>query len=470
MTPVPIGPVSVGSRSFVRGGERRLVAVVKATFDLTPDGTMRLVAPAAMAEEDLGLRLPSAQVLSIGMSHAPAGARVGVRLAVARGEVMLVDQRVDVPEGSPAGFAGIPREAPKRRALRGSCPAEIADRAFDAILPADFDEAYFVSAPPDQCVSGAWSGGEMVALVHLHPRFATIRTFLPRGRAVALLQTDRGARVPIKLRCDTLVLRPESLRAELVWRGDVRVDEESLRGARVGGAWTEGADVDFPDLREVPAQGSRNAPVFAGAAAAAGASAAEETGPSTVRLDLPDDAPPPPARRKRADATMILEAAPDDAPPARRRGRAGTMVMAPDAPAVPAPMRPTPPAVRTSPAGPSHGEGPEEASPNTVLMPAGPPSANLADEPTAEAHPEPSPRSLPFQGARARRKVNMPAGSEPTPTSRARRAPLPGAPGGADSDPRPAWQQHRGRRCHPAAAGWQGYRPGDRLENPVHRL
>lgn len=367
---VPFGPVSVGVRTFTRRGERRLVAVVKVTCELVDGASMRLLAPTPVTDRDLALRVPRAQLIVAGACHAPSGQR-GVRIAIARGDRTLLDKQSDADPGAAVGLGPLPPESPVRRARLGRGVQEQVDRAFDVALPDDFDDGYFQAVPADQCASEPLAAGDQLLLVHLHPRLPAIRTWLPSGAAVALLQTDRGARRGIPLRLDTLTVLPEALRAELVWRGDIRVDDEALRGGRVGGAHGRG-EGDFPDLASVPR--------------------ARE---STMLLDAPAaDAP----RARRANAgTMILESAPSAAPEA-----AGSD---------------------------------EEIAPPTVAMPVPGPAASLpkvdlsatVEELTSDAPRGASPPSMPFD-RRSSERPEDPARRAPVPGApwsphQARRAP-----------------------------------------------
>ena len=410
---VPLGPVSVGARTFTRRGARKLVAVVKATCELVADGPMRIVAPTPLRESELALRVARTQVVVVAASHAPPAS--GVRVAVARGEVMLLDKRVEVPGGMPAGLGPLPAAAPVRRARLGSASPEALTSAFDVALPDDFDDAWFMTVPADQCTSSPLVGGDLIVLVHLHPERATLRTYLPPGQAVALLQTERGARVPIRLKLDTVTLLPEAMRAELLWRGDIQVDDEALRNARVGGAHGR-SEGDFPDLAHLPtAAAAARGPVLAGGA---------DPARGAARTAIFEPAEPAPPRRAR-DATMLLEAPAE--PP--RRARAGTMVIESDGAAPPPP-----------------GED-EEAAPATRLMPQVPAVSALRDAPldeTLDVEAAPSPRSMPFQ--------KRPSAPPPV----ARRAPLPGAP----------WSTQQARRA-PRARGDEASTMVLEVEAPV---
>ncbi len=398
--PVPFGPVAVGVRTFTRRGERRLVAVVKVTCELVDGEAMRVLAPSPVTDRDLGLRVPQAQVIVAGSCHASPGLR-GVRVAVARGGRSLLDRQVDAQPGDPVGLGPLPPSSPVRCARLGRASQHLVDSAFDVALPDDFDDTYFQAVPPDQCASEPLVGGDLVLLAHLHPQLLTIRTTIPAGTAVALLQTDRGQRRAIKLRLDTLTCLPEAMRAELVWRGDIRVDDESLRDARVGGAHGRGEN-DFPDLAAT-ARAPGAGPVFAGAAA--------ELRPDATQIASFDHHSPSPAPRRGREGTMVLEAsAPASSPPAeaprRQRAHAGTMILEGPAAAPAEDEEAAPPTMAMPFPGPAQGRAPRVDA-----------TLEIADDRTSDGLPEHAPRSMPFE-----RRSSLPP-DDPT-----RRAPVPGAP------------------------------------------
>ena len=405
--------------------------VTKVTCGIVPDAHLALTAPrpirclerliggpvsSALHPGDLALRMPRAQVLVVGAAYSDGGrpSPVGaVRLAVARGESMLIDKRLEIvgdrrgparPSGiggaqlvdaaapyvrmpliyerafggvgfarnpvgtgaiaeedgqaslpnlhyangriaqDPAGFGPISSLWPARRELLASTSRQAADNDLEAHLSDDFSDAYFLSAPADQQLD-AWLGGEMLVLFHLHPRVQTLRMYVPRWVASAVLQTQRGVRVPIPLRLDTILLEPESMTAELSFRADIRVDDEALKGARVAATIGEGK-IELPDLAGradgVPAGGVARGDVRASVAP----EAPRRSRDATLVLDEPTAAVLDPAtkepRRARA-GTMLIESSPPPAPapaaqppaepPPRARAHVGTMIIeAPDGP------------------------------------------------------------------------------------------------------------------------------------------
>lgn len=123
----PVGPVAAGAMAWRARGQLHLTVVVKATFDLIPDGEMTLAAPDELARaerhvgdnpmrairvpSDLALRLPAAEVTLVGHAAAPTGRPVPVlpvRLAVQRDGEPLVDKRLlvygDRSGGAPQPF------------------------------------------------------------------------------------------------------------------------------------------------------------------------------------------------------------------------------------------------------------------------------------------------------------------------------------------------------------------------------
>ena len=123
----PVGLVAAGAMAWRTRGQLRLTVLVKATFDLIPDGEMTLAAPDAIfraeahlgdnpmrsirVPSDLALHLPGGEVTFVGHAVAPRGRPVPVqpvRLAVQRDGEALVDKKLlvygDRSTGSPQPF------------------------------------------------------------------------------------------------------------------------------------------------------------------------------------------------------------------------------------------------------------------------------------------------------------------------------------------------------------------------------
>src|SRR5262245_23237021 len=114
---VPIAPVGLTTAAtmlFRENGNLHLAAIVKATFAFSHHGPMHLAQPEPIftreahrlnnptrsiaATSDLVPRLPAVDVLLLGHAHAPGGRATHgrVRLAVGRGDAVLLDKTVHV--------------------------------------------------------------------------------------------------------------------------------------------------------------------------------------------------------------------------------------------------------------------------------------------------------------------------------------------------------------------------------------
>lgn len=400
---------------------------------------------------DLALLVPRPEVVVVGSAYAAPGQRVthtSVRVAVQRDKTMLINKRLDVlgdrrarpgaqppePEAfdempihyeralggiasrenpvgvgmaidadglltmpnvqlasgqggpTPAGLGPIPSAWPARQKRRGSLSWTMANQSLDVEVPDDFDDAYFQTALSDQRVDEL-QGGELVAIVNMHPEHATIRTYLPMVRGAALAQTASGERLPFRLRMDTVHFEPSAMRAEIVFRGALVISEAQLASVRLAGALeTAEQPAAFPDLSTVG--GLIASPLGKGSAPDLGSTAVIEVpsdGPggrphsSTQVLEVE---PPPVAIRNR-------QSSPGDArqPGVHPLGKSGTMVMEPEPPK----MRPVLSGAAADP---------RPGPPQTVS-----PSANDRRSGTMVIEPdEPPPQSLPFQRDRRKRR------------------------------------------------------------------
>lgn len=332
---VATAPVSVGARAWGHRGRYRLTAMVKASFSLEQDGPMRLAQPsplvvrdvtrgaAAMAPairaSELALYLRRPEILLDAIAFAPKGQSVEhmkARLAVARGDRMLVSKellvlgdrtsvdgavprpipfakmpivyerafggaahadnpvgvgaegggRITMPnvmggEGArvePFGFGAIAASWPARRNRLGAMPRMEAEEAVWVAMPDTFDETFFQAAPLDQQVDDLLPG-DMIALIGMHPELPALRVALPHLRGVAIAEAENGRRVQIPTRLDRVFIEPHAMRAELVFRGVIEMTPEFLRGIRVAGALEEPPNAfRFPALVPlIPTKGRR---------------------------------------------------------------------------------------------------------------------------------------------------------------------------------------------------------------------
>lgn len=124
---------------------------------------------------------------------------------------------VSSPNGRyrPMALGPIGRAWQPRAGLAGTYDAEWLDDVFP-FLPADFQEAYYQAAPPDQQIDYL-QGGEEVELTNLTPAGRT-RFRLPTWNLpVSFLLRDGGEEVKAPC-CDTLVVEPDRGRFTLTWR------------------------------------------------------------------------------------------------------------------------------------------------------------------------------------------------------------------------------------------------------------
>ena len=114
----------------------------------------------------------------------------------------------------PAGFGVIAGHWMSRVRLAGTCDAEW-EKERAPLLPKDFDDRYYQSAPPDQQTSEFLKGGEEVQLNNLTP--SGILAFkLPR--VVLGFETDFAGEL-VRHRCNlyTVILEPDVPRIMMVW-------------------------------------------------------------------------------------------------------------------------------------------------------------------------------------------------------------------------------------------------------------
>lgn len=404
---------------------------------------------------DLALLVPRPEVVVVGSAHAAPGrelTQTTVRLAVQRDNTMLINKRLEIfgdrrgrpgqeppppapfrsipiqyeralggiasrenPVGigmavdadgllthpnvvlpgqggaSPAGFGPIPSAWPIRKKRRGSMSWSNANSAADVEVPADFDDAYYQTAPADQQTQEIL-GGDLIAIVNMHPDIPMLRTYLPKGRGVAMAQTARGDRLPLALRIDTVHLEPDAMLAEIVYRGASVISEQDFADLRVAGSIElPDAPVTFPDLSTV-----------AGLVARTSKPGVEQTAP----LDFSRTQVLEPAPTATRPVVPVVAAAPLPIP--APRGLSGTMVIEPD------PMPATPAMPRRDAQPPLVVEVPVSVpkSPRRGRTP--PPFEAAPRASTLIIETEATPLSLPFEkGMRPQR--NGPAPKDGTP-------------------------------------------------------
>jgi hypothetical protein len=128
-----------------------------------------------------------------------------------------IDHPVTDPSGRyrPMSFGPVGRAWQPRAALAGTYDQRWLDHDFP-LLPADFDERYYQSAPPDQQTPFP-QGGEMVELSNLTPQ-GTTSFPLPRVQVCAVFSTRDAGEQELPAVIDTIYLEPDFGRFTMCWR------------------------------------------------------------------------------------------------------------------------------------------------------------------------------------------------------------------------------------------------------------
>lgn len=154
----------------------------------------------------------------IGVGFATAAAHLAGRPApnVEHPDALIASWR-DRPR--PAGFGPIPRHWSPRRELAGTYDERWeAERA--PLLPEDFDDDFFYSAPEDQRVPGHLREGSVIELLNLTPS-GHLRVTLPKVRPTFRTYFGRDA-VDHGGRLHTVILEPDESRLIMVWHTALR--------------------------------------------------------------------------------------------------------------------------------------------------------------------------------------------------------------------------------------------------------
>ncbi len=115
----------------------------------------------------------------------------------------------------PAGFGPVGRAWLPRRARAGTFDdAWLKERW--PVMPADFDDAYWCSAPPGLGGQGYLRGDEAVRVRGVGR--AEIAFSLPGHRVFALLRHENGVVLPFTMNLDTVTIDADALEVGLVWR------------------------------------------------------------------------------------------------------------------------------------------------------------------------------------------------------------------------------------------------------------
>lgn len=115
----------------------------------------------------------------------------------------------------PGGFGAIPAHWKPRVACGGTYDKKW-EQTRQPLLPVDFSDDYFYSAPPDQRIQGHLRGGEPVALINLSPD-GVMRFSLPRIRLGFATSIDGGT-THHRANLYTVIIEPTERRLIMVWQ------------------------------------------------------------------------------------------------------------------------------------------------------------------------------------------------------------------------------------------------------------
>ncbi|MFO0629682.1 MAG: pentapeptide repeat-containing protein [Polyangiales bacterium] len=225
-----------------------LTVVVKATFDLPPEGPCVLSAEqlpvagdvfvdddpakALRYESDLAPLKPDGECLIL-TGPTPPGAAAAFALGPLRRMLAQADGRGLVPSGP------VPRTAPARTRLAGTFDAAW-QRDRWPFLPVDHDIAYHLAAPPEQRIKGFWVGDEELVLRDLCPGRSLVRTRLPGiTPRVFAMRTATGEAEGLRMRLDTIIVDAPAARVIALWRGTFDVADDRLQDLHTLVLWHE---------------------------------------------------------------------------------------------------------------------------------------------------------------------------------------------------------------------------------------
>jgi hypothetical protein len=173
---------------------------------------------------------------------------------------------VTAPNGQyrPMSFGSIGRHWLPRSTYAGTYDQRWIDEVFP-FLPADFDEQYYQSAPPDQQLAKP-IGQQPVTLLHVTPDGR--RDFLlPNFQAPVHVFPKKGDREDLVAPLDTVLFEPDLERLTLTWRIDRPIRRDLFEIAqlligRTGAEWWEQREqISFPipvvvePLKKEPVEG-----------------------------------------------------------------------------------------------------------------------------------------------------------------------------------------------------------------------
>ncbi len=297
MDVVSLAPVPVASLTWRRGdGGWALSVACKITIDLRPDSSHLAKSHDPIYEQDepgsivARLRAPSDLVPTRPMVDVTLSGRAypssnNAADTLARLHIGSIDKRVAIdskraaaPPSAPTRLAPLGSSWPARKALlRGRPEPTLQANGDPCILPAEFDLAFFNTAPPDQRLDELAVDAELV-LEHLHPKHAKLHTCLPNLAPQAFVERQPGKRHEQAMHIDGMWIDSSRGVATLTWRAQVALEHADDPGkvwVAVAGA---GRRLNFQQLsRLIASLGGREEPP-------AKNDVASEEGASTVSM------------------------------------------------------------------------------------------------------------------------------------------------------------------------------------------
>lgn len=172
----------------------------------------------------------------------PAGTGHGAAAALSQGRLVrlpniesAVDLILDAGQTPiPAGCAPLDPMAPGRQRFAGTYDADWLKRLHPGHA-ADFNWAFYNTAPQDQWFPGFLNGDERIRIAGMHPDHPTVESRIPgmRVRAFLDIQRDRERTLTeVAMRCETVVLFPDRLKGVVIYRGGTEVAD--IDGKDVG--------------------------------------------------------------------------------------------------------------------------------------------------------------------------------------------------------------------------------------------
>lgn len=290
---VPIGAVSAATLLWRAKGRLHVTAVVKGTFELSPNGPMALATPDPIepAVGELAPYLGQTDVV-VRRGHAfavppRAVSALSIRVALVRDwpvidKKLLVYTRAQMDgsrspvvverlslggDGPDAGLVVNPAD-PSRPAVVGALGAGSqarlavlggrgAPRLSGQIVEIEdrFPWSYYQTAPPDQRTDHL-RGDEWVVLEGMHPQHARWASRLPGAQAQVVVYPPGlagGAAHAVAMAADTVSIDADRGRCSVLWRGSFPVrDEASARAlALVAGVAMPGRPIAWPARQQL---------------------------------------------------------------------------------------------------------------------------------------------------------------------------------------------------------------------------